>query len=111
MAGNRNSKLEPYSKAIMLARVDGRTREGHVVARMRRELFEHLGGEENLSATQKALVERAALLQLRCAKLDEKLLGGEFTEHDSRTYLAWVNSLRHCLTALGMRPAAELGDV
>lgn len=93
----------PYSKEIFLARPDGRTKEARLLKKMRHELAQHCGG--NLSVTQRALIERAAMLQLRCAKLDQRLIqGGEFTEHDSRTYLAWSNSLARTLRVLGLQP-------
>ena len=51
----------------------------------------------------------AALLSLHCALLDEKTLsaGGMMTELDSRTYLAWSNSLSRALLGLGLKGAPE----
>lgn len=98
-------KLGAYSKEIVLARPDGRTREARLLKQMRGGLVAHLGGEERLTAPQRALVERAAMLQLRLATLDAKILNNEFTEHDSRAYLAWSNSLTRLLAQLGLDPA------
>ena len=66
--------LGPYSKEIVLAKPDMRTREGRLLRQMRSELARHLGG--NLTAPQRALVERAAMLQLRCAVLDQRISMG-----------------------------------
>jgi len=72
-------KLGPYSKEIVLARPDGRTKEARCLQPARKALLEHLGREARLSAPQRALVERAAMLQLRCAVLDGKILDGTFS--------------------------------
>lgn len=73
---------------------------------VRRDLIAHVGGKP--SATQTALIERAATLSLLVAQLDAKALrAGAMTEHDSRTYLAWSNSLTRTLKQLGMQGAPE----
>jgi hypothetical protein len=99
-------KLGAYSKEIVLARPDGRSREARLLQQMRRALIEHLGGEARLSAPQRAMVERAAMLQLRVAVLDGKILDGTFSEYDAKTYLAFSNSLARTLDRLGLAPAA-----
>jgi hypothetical protein len=99
-------KLGAYSKEIVLARPDGRSREARLLKQMRASLFQHLGGEDRLSPPQRVLVERAAMLQLRVATLDEKVLGGTFSEYDAKTYLAFSNSLTRTMTALGLDPVA-----
>ena len=100
-------KLGPYSKQIVLGRADGRTKQGRLVKSMRRELLAHLGGAGGVTPMQRALIERACMLQLRVATLDERLLDGDsFTEYDSKTYLAFSNSLTRTLTALGIERSA-----
>jgi hypothetical protein len=56
-------------------------------------------------------------LRLHLAMLDRKVAEGrELTPHDSRTYLAWANSLNRLLRTLGMKgakgaaPARSLAD-
>jgi hypothetical protein len=71
---------------------------------MREELIRHLGG--NVTPPQRAMIERAAMLQLRCAALDRKILDGSFSEYDAKTYLAFSNSLTRTLKSLGVEPAA-----
>ena len=99
-------KLGAYSKEIVLARPDGRTKEARLLQHARQALIQHLGGEARLSAPQRTLVERAAMLQLRCAVLDGKILDGTFSEYDAKTYLAFSNSLTRTIAALGLEPTA-----
>ena len=93
-----------YSKPHVLAKLDRRTREARHLESVRAELTAHLGG--NPSATQRQLIERAAWLSLRVAMLDAAMAEtGTMTEHDSRTYLAWSNSLARALAHLGLKGA------
>ena|SRR5271170_2684935 len=99
--------LGAYSRAIARAKgIDGRTTEGRLLNATRRALTAHLGGEDRLTAPQRALVERCAMLQLRIAALDARIIDGTFTEYDSKVYLAFSNSLTRTLTALGLTPAS-----
>ncbi len=93
-----------YSREIRLAQVDRRSKEGRLLTSMRSALTEQLGG--HLSPTQTVLVERAAMLQLRCAALDARILDGTFTDYDAKTYLAFSNSLTRTMVALGLGTAA-----
>ncbi len=94
-------KLGPYSKEIVLARPDGRTKQGRLLQQMRSELIRLLpGGQAN--AAQRALVERCAMLQLRISALDQRIVEGDFTEYDSKVYLAFSNSLGRTLARLGV---------
>ena len=95
------SQIGPYSSAHTLSNLDGRTREAKLLRRVRSELTAHVGGKP--SATQRMLIERAATLALHVETLDRKVLqGGVMSEHDSRTYLAWSNSLTRTLRELGL---------
>lgn len=95
------SGATPYASHATLARLDGRTREGRLMRRVRSELTAHVGGKP--SAPQRMLIERATTLALHVEMLDRKVLqGGAMTEHDSRTYLAWSNSLTRTLRELGV---------
>ena len=102
----------PYSRPAALAKMDGRTKEARLIKTTRAELTQHVGGSP--SATQRALIDRCAMLTLHMAAIDRKTAeGGAMTEHDSRTYLAWSNSLARTLERLGMekpQPAKTLHD-
>ena len=94
-----------YDKAVLLAKPDGRTCEAKLLRESRAALFDHLGGENRLTAPQRMLVERASMLQLRLAVLDRKILDRTFTEYDSKVYTACGNSLTRTLIALGIKGA------
>jgi hypothetical protein len=64
----------------------------------------HVDGKP--SAVQSAMIERACQLTLRIVAMDWKFAEtGAQTDHDSRTYLAWSNSLTRTLTQLGVAGA------
>jgi hypothetical protein len=66
----------------------------------------HVGGKP--SAVQQTLIERACQLQIRIAMMDRDFAAGCVqTEHDSRTYLAWSNSLTRTLRELGVKAVSE----
>ena len=72
---------------------------------MRAELTAHCGG--NPSFPQAMLIERAAVLALRIAQIEAKMLAGEaLTLHDNNHAIAWHNAYRRTLTAIGLEPAA-----
>ena len=76
---------------------------------MRRAMIAHFGGEPN--APQRVLIDRACMLQAYIARLDEQtLLGGSLSDHASRQYLAWSNTLTRTLRSLGLeeKPARAL---
>jgi hypothetical protein len=85
--------------------IDRRTRVGREVAAFRASLLAHVG--ENASVTQRATVELACQLRVRLVAMDLEFAegGGAMTAHDSRTYLAWANSLARVLNRLGIQAA------
>jgi len=106
------TRLEPKSRGQRrgILRVDARTREGRLLRDARKTLLEHLGG--TATAVQKSLVERAAWLELRIALLDAKQARGEFSDYDSRVYLAMIGSLRRVYQAIGIaRPAPSFAKL
>lgn len=71
---------------------------------LRRQLLDQLG--ESPTASQRVLVERVVNLQLSVARIEAKAAeGGGMSEHDTRVYLAWSNSLTRTLRALGLEAA------
>lgn len=86
-------------------KLDRRSAESRFLRDVRTELTAHVGG--NPSAAQRAIIERMAWLRLHLRIMDNRTAEGrELTERDSRTYLAWVNSLRLLTADLG--PAVPL---
>ena len=84
---------------------DGRSPDAVLLRRTKAALTVHLGGKP--SATQKAMIDRAAMLTLHLARMDERAVQlGEFSDHASRQYLAWSNSLTRTLALLGLDATA-----
>jgi hypothetical protein len=99
-------KLRPYSRPTAYAKIDGRTWQGRLLEESRQDFTRHVGGDP--SVVQRHLIERAAMLTLHMAQIDRRTAEGHaMTEHDSRTYLAWSNSLTRTLAHLGLTKADE----
>ncbi len=104
MSANRDMQsMKPYSGPGRLAKLDGRSREARMIRDTRAALLDHLGNRP--SATQRMLIDRAALLTLQVSLMDMKHASGGLTEHDGRQYLAWVNTLGRLLRHLGLEGA------
>ena len=95
----------PYSRPESLAHISGRTRQGRILKGVRADLTAHVGGKP--SATQRVLIDRAAMLTLRIAMMDGKATDGALSERDGREYLAWTNTLTRLMRQLGLKGAAE----
>jgi len=81
--------------------VDRRTKIGRMIAKLREELIEHVGG--NPSITELILIDRICSKVVRCRLHESNILSGEHM--GSRDYfLALENGLRHDLKALGLKP-------
>jgi hypothetical protein len=102
-------KVGPYSKPNRIAVIDGRLAEAKLMARIRRELTQHVGGKP--SAAQRILIDRAAALSLRLHLMDrESARFGEMSERNGRQYLAWSNSLSRTLSLIGLTAAPPQKD-
>jgi hypothetical protein len=100
------SSLGPYSRVIdrgaVGSGIDGRSREGRFLRHYEESLIAHAGGTPTV--TMRLLAARAARLALHLELMDERLFAGkQITSHDSRTYLAWSNSLSRILKELGLQ--------
>jgi hypothetical protein len=93
-----------YSKPSVLGRLDHRTREYKLMAAYKAELTEAVGGRA--TNQQRDLIDLAAQLKLRIELMNLRLaVTGDLGDMARRSYLAWVNTLRKTLTALGVVPA------
>lgn len=95
-------EIGPYSRPNVLVKLDGRRREARLMQNVREELTAQVGGHP--TATQRALIERAAMLTLHVSLMDAKVLepdAGPLSERDGRQYLAWSNALARILRDLG----------
>jgi hypothetical protein len=97
---SRRKKPGPFSRDQALTDVDRRTRAGRIMKTVITELTAHVG---DASAPQRLLVQCAALKATRLMLLTDQLLDGtppsEGSDHHA---LAWLNSLRLDLQALGL---------
>jgi len=101
-------KPGPFSRDRSLSTLDKRTKAGRVLRTTIGDLTAHLGGEP--TAAEALLIQSAALKATRLFLLSEKLLaGGEIGEDGDHHALAWLNSMRQDLTALGL--ARRVRDV
>ena len=106
-------RISLHSRPQMLAKLDKRSREARVMQRAIDELTAHVGSP---SVVERRLIERAARLELFLAKLDERA-GPDcvLSERDARQALAWENTYRRTLVALGIEPRRQreptLGEI
>jgi hypothetical protein len=102
-------KIGPHSRPDKLQIVDGRLAEGKLMARVREDLTQHLGGKP--TAPQRILIDRVAALSLRLHLMDrESARSGGMSERNSRQYLAWSNSLTRTLALIGLAAAPTPKD-
>jgi hypothetical protein len=99
-SASRRKRPGPFSRDQALVDLDRRTRAGRVMKSVTAELIKHLG---DASAPQRLLIQAAALKSVRLMLLTDQLLDGtppsEGSDHHA---LAWLNSLRLDLQALGL---------
>jgi hypothetical protein len=96
----------------MLAKLDRRTKEARLLEAARASLTRHVGGAPN--DIQRVLIERASRLMVYIETMDAQALeDGTMSERNSRSYLAWTNSLRLTLRDLGVKaaPSEKLPDL
>jgi hypothetical protein len=98
----RRPRLGPYSKPHALTTVDGRCRVARHIREFAAELVRHIGEP---TAAQRVLIREASIKNAKLGLLVDKILDGAEPDLDmaSRCYLAWSNSLRRDLEALGLR--------
>jgi len=99
-------RRRPAESLTVRMPIDARTAAGRSVRLLRVRLLAHLGPKP--SQAQLVLVEQLLQLKLRLAMMDHNFIaaGGKLSAHDSRTYLAWSNSLIRGLRELGLESAA-----
>ncbi len=98
--GNTNNLKHGAFSRVHLKRLDRRTREGKTLIAARGALTSAMGGQP--SPQQAMLIERVVFKMLRCALYEMATLAGDTTAGTDHIYLAWANSLRLDLQALGM---------
>ena len=98
--GSRHRKPGPFSRDESLVTMDNRTRAGRVMKGVIRSLTDQIGSP---TTAQALLIQAAGLKATRLALLSEQLLNGDPPSEGSDHHaLAWLNSLRLDLMALGL---------
>ena len=101
---NTRHRLGPNSRAERLGRIDGRTVVGKLISRVQSDLASDLGGDP--SAAEKILIHAASIKAARLYLLQSQLAAGE-AQPDPKHHVAWSNSLRLDLLALGLKRRAR----
>jgi hypothetical protein len=100
-------RIGVYSRQPALRKLDKRTREAGYMAWVRADLIAHVGG--NPTIVQKMLIDRAAILSLRLAMADTKIIEDRLTLCDNNHIVAWQNALTRVLRTLGVhRSGADI---
>jgi hypothetical protein len=106
--GRRRPRLGPYSRPHALTTVDGRCRVARTIREFAQALVAHVGEP---TAAQNVIIRQASIKHAKLLMLTDQILEGTEPDLDcaSRTYLAWSNSLRRDLEALGLdRPEKKM---
>ena len=108
--GGKPRRAGPFSRDQSLGAAidDGRTKPARFYRNAIAELMDHLGPQP--TAPQRMLVQSVAVKFTRLALLTEKVLSADtISEGSDHHCLAWMNSLRLDLMALGLEAKAVKG--
>jgi hypothetical protein len=101
------TRLGPHCRALRRGvigdAIDGRSREGKFLRKCEAELVAQVGGHPSFA--QRLLIRRIARAMLKLELFDAKMSGGNWTDHDARTYGGLSNALRLMLRELGLKAA------
>lgn len=104
----RRAKAGLLSRDRSIVNIDRRTRAGRVLRTVEADLVQHVGGHP--SAAEMLIIRSAAIKATRLALLTDQLLtAGDLSDHAEDHALAWLNSMRLDLSALGL--ARRIKDV
>ncbi|MET3967229.1 hypothetical protein ACT4MK_17815 [Bradyrhizobium barranii] len=99
------TELEPKTKLMTLADLDGRTRAAQAVKQTIGAIVSDLGGEQNISTAEHQLIERAAVTGAMCESLAARWLLGE--PADPALFATLSNAERRLLETVGLRRRAR----
>ena len=112
MTKNRKKrKIGIWSSRKALQGGDGRSAGVRYYEDVRKALILELGGD--ISIQKHILVDDVAFLELKIRMMKEEYLGNKESSTDMDKYfLAWVNTQRRCLEAIGLKTVPkDLEDV
>jgi len=103
MARRNKRRIGAFSKRLAFSDLDGRTNAGKYVNSIKQDLEAQIG---NPSPGQQILIKLVAIKMLRCEMIYERVLsqpdGGDLQDRVENYFLAWSNSVRRDLIALGV---------
>src|SRR5262245_56884624 len=97
----RGASAAPFLVLKLLSDLDGRSRAARQARQLVAEIISDLGGEPAITATQRTLCERAALLTVLAEDHESRWVAGEPMDHSS--YATLVNAARRCYVGLQRR--------
>jgi hypothetical protein len=105
----RTTQIARAPRSVIPGLPTGRIKEGRRLQAFRAALIEHVGGAP--TKVQAVLIDRATMLQCHVSRMDTQALqDGGMSDHASRQYLAWSNSLTRTLRELGLAAAPAPKD-
>jgi hypothetical protein len=109
MSKRKKRRIGAFSKRLAFSDLDGRTNAGKYANSIKNDLERQIG---NPSAAQQILIKLIAVKVLRCEMMYDQVLsnpsGGNLQDRVENYFLAWSNSVRRDLGALGvLAPPSE----
>ena len=108
MARRKKRRIGAFSKRLSFSDLDGRTNAGKFVNSIKNDLEAQIG---NPSPGQQILIKLIAIKVLRCEMMYDQVLskpdGGDLQDRVENYFLAWSNSVRRDLEALGVLDSAS----
>jgi hypothetical protein len=99
----------PKRRLKALSDLDRRTRAGKAAIALRDAIIQDLGGEERLSAMERAIVQNIAVLGAALDDIAARYLAGEYESLEMSQYATLANAQRRLLADLGLeRRSVEL---
>jgi hypothetical protein len=87
---------------------DLRTRIGRIATAFRRDLLEHMGGEEGMDFITRELIEQCVEMKITCCEIRAKRAAGRGSDYDAKRYGSAFNSLQRALVRLGYKEKAAV---
>jgi hypothetical protein len=97
----KGQKPGPYSGDDAIAQIDRRTSAGRVLRTVEADLTADLGGDP--TTAERLLIQSIAVKATRLHLLSERLLDADEPGEDGHHALAWFNSMRLDLQAIGLQ--------
>ena len=108
MTWRKKRRIGAFSKRLTFSDLDRRTNAGKYVNAIKNDLEAQIG---NPSPGQQMLIKLVAIKMLRCEMMYERVLsqpdGVDLQERVENYFLAWSNSVRRDLEALGVPESAR----